>query len=69
MDDFSLIFLIQKIAFIAKQNSYLPEKEWRLCKSSNSRKEEEFGKKALRRSRRLMRHRKVAACAFLGVAV
>ena len=42
MDDFSLIFLIQKIAFIAKQNSYLPEKEWRLCKSEVNKKNMNF---------------------------
>ena len=42
MDDFSLIFLIQKIAFIAKKNSYLPEKEWRLCKSEVNKKNMNF---------------------------
>ena len=38
----NLIFLIQKIAFIAKQNSYLPEKEWRLCKSEVNKKNMNF---------------------------
>ena len=38
----NLIFLIQKIAFKAKQNSYLPEKEWRLCKSEGDKKNMNF---------------------------
>ena len=42
MDDFSLIFLLQKIAFIAKQNSFFPEKEWRLCKSDGDKENINF---------------------------
>ena len=42
MEDFSLIFLLQKIAFIAKQNSFFPEKEWRLCKSDGDKENINF---------------------------